>query len=314
MKVKTNTMKDSLLMWVERLRDSIPAQLTLAGLIIGTGAGLMWYNYIYLGTQSVFDGMLSQSLQTSSYTRVDTSTNDQGVTQVVQNQVQFGPDTFVRRLTTVSQKDGEQTNLVRREALGTPKVDFERLLKVDIPSQPPEAVAAFKATEGKWVRMTPEGTTSNQYLVGSIFGIVPMAPLQPEQQRELSDFMKQENLYRIDKTVPIQKATVEGKAVYIYTVTVKTSSYLKYLQKFSEAVGIGDAAQFDPSQYDDQEDAQIEIAVSPRSRQVIEVKFPKNPERTEKYTSYGIMNKFIEPANATQNPQANPQQPGQPGQ
>jgi hypothetical protein len=77
---------------------------------------------------------------------------------------------------------------------------------------------------------------------------------------------------------------------------------------------IGDAAQFDPSQYDDQEDAQIEIAVSPRSRQVIEVKFPKNPERTEKYTSYGIMNKFIEPANATQNPQANPQQPGQPGQ
>lgn len=301
MKVKTNTLKDSLLTAFEKLRNSIPAQLVLAGLIIGGVSFFLWYQYLYLGTQSVFDGMLAQSLQTRSYTRIDTTTGEQGVSQVVHNQVQFGVDPFVRRLTTVSQEIGGQKNFVQREALGTPKADFERLVKVEIPSQP-EAVEQYKATQGKWVRMSAENT-DGRYLVESIFGIIPMAPLQPEQQKELLDYLTKENIYSIDTTVPIKKATVADTNVYVYTVKVKTSGYLKYLQEFSEAVGLKDAASFDPEQYAGQADATIELAIEPRSRQIIEVKFPNNPNRTESYSSYGVINDFIEPKVEATNPQ-----------
>nr|MBP7807455.1 hypothetical protein [Candidatus Saccharibacteria bacterium] len=222
MKVKTNTLKDSLLMTFEKLRASVPAQLLLAGLIIGTGALFMWYQYVYMGTQNVFDGMLAQSLRTGSYTRTDSTTGDQGVSQVVHNQVQFGVDPFVRRLTTVSQEIGGQKNFVQREALGTPKVDFERLVKVDIPSQP-AAAEQYKATQGKWVRMTAENT-EGRYLVDSIFGIIPMAPLQPEQQKELLEYLQKENIYAVDTTVPVKQATIGDTKVYVYTVKVKTSS------------------------------------------------------------------------------------------
>lgn len=297
MNVKTNSTKSSVAKYTEKLRSSIPAQLVLASAVVLLITAFCWHRFIFLGTQSVFDGMLQQSLRTTSYTRTDTS-EQQGVTQTTQSQVQFGPETFVRRLTTLSQEIQGQKNSVQREAIGTPTADFERLVVADFPSEP-QAAAGYESVKGKWVKAEIQaGTETSQYLLSSLFGILPMASLSSAQQTELTNFLKEENVYSIDKDAGITKSTVDGKEVYVYTVSIKQAAYVAYVQKFAEALGFGDKTNFDPNQYANQPDIKVKLSVRPASRQLVAVEYTENPTRQERYSSYGVRAALVLPKNA----------------
>lgn len=293
MKAKTNN-KSSVAAQPIKLSASVPLLLFVAGVVLFLLAGIGWRQYVHLSTSNVFDGMLQQSLRTSSYTRTEVS-SEQGVEQKTQSQVQFGADTFVRRLTTISQKIGDQTNQVRREAIGTLNADYDRLLSADFPSQP-EAAKGYDKVKGVWVKAggTKEAA-SNQVLLGSLFGILPMGYLTPEQQTELLNLLSSEKVYTVDKDAGITRSEVAGQEVYVYTVKIKQAGYIAYVQKFSEALGLGDYTQFDPNQYVSQPDIVAKFSVRPTSRQLVAVSFPDNPTRTESYSSYDVVAQLKEP-------------------
>lgn len=297
MNVKTNTLKSSFLTQYEKFRDNIPAQLIVTSILLIILSSVAWYRFIYLSTQNVFEGMLQGSLQVSGYTRTATTKED-GFSQKEITQLQFGSDNFIRRLTEVTQTANNQQNVIRREALGTPTADFERILSADTPSDPSIA-AQYESVKGKWTKAEgPDGGVSNQYFLESLFGIVPMASLTPTQQEQLLGYMKQQNIYSIDSESPIKKDLVDGEQAYVYMVNVKPEAYITYLQLLGKALGLGDIPGLDPAAYQDAPDIQVELAINPASRQLLRVTYPNNAVRSEQYSSYGVQTEFELPKDA----------------
>lgn len=271
------------------IKNTTTAQrITLVAVVLFVIFGGVWCRNIYMSPRNVFWGMIDNNLATESVTRhVVQEQGGQTLDQYMQ--LQFGSSNSAHNLISVKQSGDTGENEVKSETIGTPKNDYSRYVSIKTPQ---------KTAEGKpidtsklvnvWAKTDDSKAgqpSSAQYFQQSILGIVPYANLNYQQRRELIKLMQDKKAYDFTAEQP-KTSKVEGKVVYIYTVSISPKAYIEMLQKFTKFMGLKDV-ELDPGQYEGAPPLKVEMTVGKLSRQLLKIKYVDGGQE-ETYSAQGL--------------------------
>jgi len=257
-------------------------RLTIIGAILLAIAGFFWWTNVFNNPENVFFGMLDNSLATSSVTR-----------QVKEESAGGSVERFTRLQTGITNaaetleitKQGQAT--VTKETVGTPDTDYARYAKIET-NQTTESgqPADFSSVEGAWGKSTEEQSAQVQYFNQAFLGTVPFASMNGNDRRELIQFMRDNNVYKVSYA-DVEKTTENGRKVYVYKVGINPTTYFEMLQQFVKKLGLPEIAGLDPSQYAGVADLETEFKIDKNSRQLVEIKYLGTGQQ-EFYSDHGL--------------------------
>ena len=254
-------------------------------LIIIIVAGWFWWSHIYEGSQSVFWGMLNNSLATSAVTRqVTEKAGGQNLNETIV--LELGKNNIARANTVLSQG----MSVVSTETIGTPLTDYTRYTA---------AKTATKTTSGKslnfskiigiWSKSTTVGISTDplDHLFGqTLLGVVPIGNLPPQERINLLNQMKTSNVFSVNYS-DVLHGYIKGRSVYIYKVSVAPVAYAQLLTVFARDEGYNNVPELSTSNYRGDQPLQVQFAINPASRQLIEITYPGS-NHVELYGDYGV--------------------------
>lgn len=278
-------------------KAGIKATVWLSVLIL-VGGVFLWWQFIFTDTEKTFEGMLHQSLKTSSITReISQESGPQSLNQV--NRLQFGSDTAVVGETTISQ-GGASAATVITEEIGTPDLDYVRYTKIDTGPRGADSPLNFDEIIGIWgvSEATPgQPQATGESFSEAVLGVIPFANLSGSERRELVDFALETNVYELDK-LGITKETENGRPIYTYPVLLQPEAYVGYLKRVAGAMGLTQLENIDPANFRGVAPIRFTVRVDMLSRQPIDLQFSNQTDREEKLRDFGV----IQPVNIPEDP------------
>jgi len=271
------------------IKNSTTAQrITLVAVLIFVVFGCVWYRSVYMSPRNVFWGMIDNNLATESVTRH--VVRDQGGQTLDQYmQLQFGSSNSAHNLISVKQSGDTGENEVKSETIGTPKNDYSRYVTIKTPQKTAggQPIDTSKLVN-VWAKTDDSKAgqpSSAQYFQQSILGIVPYANLNYQQRYELVKLMQDKKAYDFSGEQP-KSEKLNGRAVYVYAVSISPKAYIEMLQKFTKYMGLGEMG-LDPSQYEGAAPLKVEMTVGKLSRQLLKIKYVDGGQE-ETYSAQGL--------------------------
>lgn len=243
-----------------------------------------WFHWIYLNPERVFKGMLKQNLQTTSVTKhIKQTTDSQAITQLIR--LQSGSTNASDWLTTIVQSEDSATT----ETISTPTETFVRYTALKRQGKP---LKNTNGVLGTWAKpnQTQQESGANLYsqtmLDSYIAPGLPIANLASTQARQLLDYQQSQKIFTPDYT-HVKRQVINGKKVYIYTVSVKLEPYVKLMQLFAADLNLAALSSVSASQYHNSKPVTVSLAVDPISRQPVRLSFPI-AHFSEDYQDWGL--------------------------
>lgn len=270
-------------------KAGIKATAWLGVLILAGGLGL-WWNFIFTDAEKTFEGMLHQSLKTSSVTR---EISQQAGTQTLEqiNRLQFGADTAVVGQTTISQTGASAATVVTEE-IGTPELDYVRYVAIETSQRDEDGEQIdFEEVIGVWgvSQATPgQPQAAGESFSEAVLGVIPFANLSGSERRELVEFAIETNVYELDK-LGITKETENGRPVYTYPVLLQPEAYVGYLQRVAGAMGLTQLENVNPADFRGVAPIRFTVRVDMLSRQPIDLQFSNQTDREETLRDFGVI-------------------------
>lgn len=256
---------------------------------IFVGFGWLWWHRVYNNPQRAFWGMLRNSLNTTNVTRHVTQTSQDGsLEQIIQ--LNLGSPTTVRSATTLKQPSMNGNNTVRTENIGTPTTDYARYVSIDTKELSPNGRPLnFSGVLNVWGKSEPDPNnpdSNGQLLSQTVFGLVPFGRLSSNDRLQLLKIMSDQNVYSVDyKSVTAKREN--GRAVYVYNVTIKPDAYMIMLKQFAQDLGMNQLASVDPSQYAGSQAQTFTFTIDKLSRQLLDIGYADG-SRSEAYSGFGL--------------------------
>lgn len=284
---------------VRQVHDIKPLWLVASGCVILAISGLLWWKFVYQEPSRVFWGAVSNSLQTSAVTRrVSQSGNDLGMDQVLV--MQYGSNNSVLNRTTL--KHGQTT--IVTEQIGLPDADYTRYTKIQTEGQDKATGQEKQDLEkvvNKWAKTSIDTTKAQQQpslfaqsSIGLAGGnLIPIANLPDKQHDSLMRLMRDGQVFAIDMR-KVKRETVAGRPTYTYPVDIQAVPYAALQKTYSSMLGSKMLENVDPSEYKSQASVRVDISIDVWSRQIRKVDVASEG-RAEKFSSYGVGRRVIEP-------------------
>lgn len=259
-----------------------------AGLVFVVVIALLWWNFIYQSPRRVFESMLTNNLRTSSVTKYEkTVSGNQKAEQYVR--LQLGSTNASQWLVSISQPGLNVTT----ESIGTPTTGYVRYIKASSTKKDASGKQAdFSSILNVWGQAAPKEQSSLTQLFSQSLldiGTVPAPPianLSAEQQENITAYIKEQNVFVPDYK-NVKRATIDGREVYQYNVTVKLAPYVRMMQVFANNVGLKDLDSLDPTQYQSAQPIKITMSVDVNSHQLKQIGYAGSGF-TETYSDYGL--------------------------
>jgi len=273
------------------------AGLILIALIIFGVSGYTWWQKIYNDPEKAFWSMLDNSLSTASVTKhVMQNAEDGGLDQITALNLQ-GQDT-AQAITKLTQPSNNGSDVVVTESIGTKDADFVRYISINTSqtnkSGQPLNFSSVLNTWGKSEGGSDGQSPGAQFLKGTIFGVVPFAPLNSSQRSSVINTMRSTNMYDTDYSKATTKVQ-NGRKVFVYQVKVSAKGYVSTLKQFAHELGITDLDNLDPESYANAPAQQMEFSVDKLSRQLTNITY-SGGARQEAYSGYGMSRVVSAPA------------------
>lgn len=270
-------------------RKAVLYTLVAAFLVLFLGIWL-WYQFVFANAERTFWGMIDANLQTRGVTRyISQQTQSSKLEQYLQ--LELGATNAAKSITTIEQSDagtGQSTRVVT-EAIGVPNATYSRYS--DIKTSDNRQFGSLLETWGK--EEANAESESQSVFSEAVYGVVPFARLDTNQRAEVTEFIRDNNVYDVDFS-KAEKIEAEGKTAYKYPVTVNTVAYIKMLQLVDKMMGLDQLSRIDANSYSQSPVIPMEISVGIDSRQLLKTKY-QDVEREETYSSYGIQSSLQEP-------------------
>ena len=204
-------------------------------LIIVIVAGWLWWSHIYEGSQSVFWGMLNNSLATTAVSRqITENAGGQNLNETVV--LELGKDNIARANTVLSQG----TSVVSTETIGTPSTDYTRYIAAKTAAKTVSGKSLnFSKIIGIWSKSATGGISTDplDHLFGqTLLGVVPIGNLPPQERNSLLSQMKTSGVFSVNFS-NVLHGYIKGRSVYIYKVSVAPIAYAQLLTAFARDEG-----------------------------------------------------------------------------
>jgi hypothetical protein len=282
-------------MYLQLNRRSLTLIFSGVSIVLLVVAGLVWWNFVYQSPSRVFEGMLQNNLQTSSVTKHQISTtNGQSAEQYLR--LQLGGTNASQWLVTLKQAGSNVTT----ESIGTPSAGYIRYVHLATSqTQTNGKPYNFSSILGVWGKTDvksggPQAQLFSQSLLD--VGTAPIPPignLSPDNQQNVLQFMHDQAIFTPDYST-MQRTTLDGRRVYVYSVSVKLAPYLRMMQAFAHDNGLKDLDNINPSDYQTVPPVTLVFMVDTLSHQLRKVSY-EAAKFTESYSDYGLTSSIVIP-------------------
>lgn len=255
--------------------------LLVVGFVLFALVTAVWINIVHLNPRNVFNGMVSNNLAVTGYTR-EVNSDQQGMSSNEIGQIQTGGVNSIQTITTLERGD---ENVVT-QSIGLDGAEFVKYNKIST-SQKTSSGSNFdfSKVEGVWSKNDSAGMSSSFQQL--LLGIVPMGNTSPEVRAKIKKFMKEHTVYATDFNT-VKKEKRDGRQVYTYDIQIMPQTYIEMLKLYAPSVGLAEQVkELNPQDYAEAEPTSLTISIDAISRNLVEVKYPDS-KRTEKYSGYGI--------------------------
>lgn len=259
------------------------------------GGWLLWTK-VYMSKQAVFNAMLNNSLNTYGVTKTVKQNDQSGKLEQV-SQAQFGAQNTVEVKTTINQPTVGGDAKVITETIATPTENYVRYTDIQVPVEEGKPAYDFSTLKGQWGRVS-KAEGGNSIFSEAVFGVVLFGNLPEEQRVELTNFMKDKQIYKVDFS-KVEAKNEDGHSVYVYPVDLNTKNYVQLVKKYDEILGLKLMEQLDPEAYSDSETVSVKLHVDKQSRNLVQTEYPDGG-REEKVSGYGIRKAVTVPAEAVE--------------
>lgn len=265
--------------------------IVVFGIILAAGlvlAGWLTWSKVVVDPDRVLSDTLNNSLRTPSVTR-----------QVVQNQGTSGveqvsyisfrqPDPNANTKTVIYQATSNNTTAsVETETIGTNNSDYVKYTGIK-EAGGEDGTGGLGDLIGTWAQRNNEDNNSAlenklTFFNEGLFSIIPFGNLDKQSRETLIGFINDKNLYQYTSA---ERKFDNNRLVYVYSFNINPADLVDVLRYYMELTGNGDAAQLDPSEYENAPPIQIRATVDILSRQVSAIQYPQG--RVENYGGYGL--------------------------
>lgn len=240
----------------------------IAGILIIIVAVLIYGARVYSDPTRTFWAMVNNNLASPGITKqMSQQASDGSVEDLIQ--ITFSPSPQVHYLKKVTDKSSHLT----LEGIGLPKVDYQRYSHIDRSGKQADYSSIYKL----WLKQD-----NPQIFGNSIFGPFFFGNLKQPQRADVISRLKDTYQVKLEN-----KKSQNGRQTYTYIVTIKMQKYAIAANTYAKALGLPGDNQFNPSDYQANEQSQLLVTVDMLSRQLASVTY-KNLNTSERYSSYGI--------------------------
>lgn len=269
-----------------KVRRNIIQGIVLVGIILLVISFWAWWRYVFTSPRRVFDSMLGNSLQTSSFNkRIEQGNENQKLDQIIH--LQTGARNIAHSNTVLS-RGGESAASVTTESVGTMREDFVRYTAINTSEKSTSGQSLdFSNVLNVWGKTSPASgqLPSGQLYSDTILGVIPIAGLIPADRKELIDFIHEKQVYKVNYNAAA-RAWKNGRLVFTYKVEVNTEAYVQLLQKFGKIVGLNQLDNLDSNVYKKAPPIPFEITVDVLSRQLLKIVHTSS-DRHETFSGFG---------------------------
>lgn len=247
-------------------------------------SGWLWWTKIFMNPDRVLGDTISNGLKTRSITKHVNQTGQNGGVDQVSYLSFYPPAASSQTVTVLTQGSGSNTASITTETIGINDADFVKYSEI---KGADGLIASDKLNSllGVWAKREQNSSTGAQttFLNETIFGVVPIGNLNPEQKNQLEELINQKNIYTYSNA---EKKIENKRPVYVYEMSINPADLVSIIQEYVKLTGIGDPAQLDPSQYQGASAIQIKFTIDIISRQLVKVEYPTG--RTETYSGQNL--------------------------
>lgn len=274
-------------------REYLPFWFFGTGIVLLLISAFVWWTQVYENPYNVYWGMLASNLATSSETKhLVENTNGTHLNQYISQQ--FGTNTLAYGQTSLS----DANSTVKTESIGTLKTDYIRYTHIQTNHKSKSGKSPqFSKVLGKWAKSPAPNVaaTSNNsatpFFTQTVLGLgggnlLPIANLTQAKRQSLMTQLQQNDVFETSYS-SVKKQTVDGRAVYIYTVSVEPVAYVGFEKAFAADLGMHTLDNIDPNSYQGQQPIQVDVSVDVHSHHLVEINF-NSLQHQEFYSNYGV--------------------------
>ena len=256
---------------------------------------LAWWFLIWQNPRHAFEDMLAGNLSTASMTKhASAGTANQGVDQLVR--LEMGSTNAADWLVTAKQTGA----LVSTESIGTPSSGYIRYTQI-ASSQKTGAgkLFDFSSVLNKWGKSDGKTDTSlNDLFAQTLFDISsapvpPIGNLPADERENILQYIRGEDVFTPDYA-KVKHETVNGRAAYTYSVSVKLGAYVRMMQAFAHDLGQTSLDSIDPSQYSTVPPIVVSMSVDRISHQLLRVAYASSGF-SQTYSDWGLLTPIAVP-------------------
>ncbi len=261
---------------------------TFVSLVVMVTGVFLWWQFIFIDEDRVFQDMIKNTLSTQSVTKViEQDVAQQSLRQV--NRLHLGGQAVVSGETTITQS-GFTTARVVTEEIGTPERDYVRYTTVETSEKRDDGSEFdFSDVVGIWGVSQPQigqGVQGEAYSEATL-GVLPFANLSPTDQKRLYEFTQETQMYQIDY-LGIEKFERDGRMTYSYPVLLQPEPYVAYLKQLAELQGLTQLQNVNPAQFRSVEPVRFTLEVDVLSRQPVFIEYGQD-DRQEIIRDFGLL-------------------------
>ena len=256
--------------------------ITVVAAIIFAVSGVAWWKNVYNAPHRVFQGMLQANLTTKGVTR-STISEDTSSTIQKTEQLSFVPSMASRTVAVIKQGADDNKTHVISETIGTRDADYSRYVKIETNQQGAEG----KPLDYSSVLDTWGKSEAPQAYSQSVLGLIPFAPLQPNDLTEVLKAFEDKKAYDVDYS-KVEPKRLNGKSALVFTVKINTGAYVEVLKMIAQKTGFNDFGGLNPEDYQDNAPITVMLTIDKMSRQLLEADYVDSGQK-ETYSSYGLV-------------------------
>jgi hypothetical protein len=263
------------------------------GVVLLLISSFVWWTQVYQNPYNVYWDMLASNLATASETKhLVENTNGTHLNQYIAQQ--FGPNTMAYGQTNLS----DANSTVKTESIGTLSTDYIRYTHIQTKQKSKNGKSlSFSNVLGKWAKSpatnvaVSSSNSATPFFTQTVLGLgggnlMPIANLTQEKRQNLMTQLHQNDVFDTSFS-NVKKQTVNGRAVYIYTVSVEPVAYVALEKAFAADLGLHTLDNIDPNNYHGQQPIQVDVIVDVRSHHLTEINF-NSLQHQEFYSSFGV--------------------------
>jgi hypothetical protein len=260
--------------------------------LFAVAGGIFWLEKVYINPEHVFWSMVDNNLSTSSITKSTKQSSSGNVTKEL-TELAFTSIPAAHDVKEVTATDSNGTSRIKVESIGTPTDTYQRYLLIDQPAKSGKSKANYNKIYAMWLKNGGNAQMSNAQLFNNAtFSAFLFGNLSPQQRSELTTSLKK--AYSVDLNNVVKQKS-HGRRSYHYKVSMSLKGYAYAARSYAKDLGLPNASQIDPNNYQASDKVALDVTVDVLSRQLRQVVYTTN-SAVEDYSSYGILSNFKVPA------------------